>query len=166
MVSMSGARGQRISRIGARLLRVRWVVRAPVWLYRAGLGAIFGHRLLMLEHRGRQTGQRRFVVLEVIDHPAATCYVVVSGFGAHAQWFRNVQAEPHVRVHLAGHPPTPATARRLDTEQATVALDRYARAHPRAWRKLRPVLEQTLGTGIDEQGTALPMVALDLVAPS
>jgi hypothetical protein len=35
----------------ARLLRVRWIVRAPVWLYRARLGFVFGSRLLMLEHR-------------------------------------------------------------------------------------------------------------------
>jgi hypothetical protein len=30
-------------------MRVRWVVRAPVWLYRARLGFVFGPRLLMLD---------------------------------------------------------------------------------------------------------------------
>ncbi len=37
----------------AGLLRVRWFMRAPSWLYRARLGVIFGHRLLMLEHVGK-----------------------------------------------------------------------------------------------------------------
>ncbi|MET8156751.1 hypothetical protein ABZT47_10295 [Sphaerisporangium sp. NPDC005289] len=42
--------------IGARVLRTRRLVRAPIWLYRAGLGILFGSRLLMLEHIGRTTG--------------------------------------------------------------------------------------------------------------
>ncbi len=48
--------------------------------------------------------------------------------------------------------------------EATAALGRYAHAHPRAWAKLRPVLEGTLGTSIDERGTELPMLAIDVVA--
>ncbi|PZS01394.1 MAG: nitroreductase family deazaflavin-dependent oxidoreductase [Pseudonocardiales bacterium] len=163
MARMSGERGNRLTRIGAGLLRVRWFVRAPIWLYRARLGVIFGHGLLMLEHMGRNTGQRRFVVLEVVDHPAPDRYVVVSGFGVRAQWFRNVEANRQVRVYLASHAPAPAVARRLDATAATAALGRYARAHPRAWAKLRPVLEDTLGTSIDEHGTELPMITLDVV---
>jgi deazaflavin-dependent oxidoreductase (nitroreductase family) len=162
---MGGERGHRLTRIGASLLRVRWFVRAPIWLYRARLGVIFGHRLLMLEHIGRKTGQRRLVVLEVVDHPAPDRHIVVSGFGTCAQWFLNVESNPHVRIHLASHAPVPATARRLDAAAATAALGRYAHAHPRAWAKLRPVLEDTLGTRIDEPGTDIPMIALDVVAP-
>jgi len=161
---MSNEHGIRLTWIGAGLLRVRWFVRAPLWLYRARLGIIFGHRLLMLEHVGRNTEQRRFVVLEVVDHPAPDRYVVVSGFDTRAQWFRNVEANPQVCVYLASYAPVPATARRLDAAAATAGLGRYAHAHPRAWAKLRPVLEDTLGTSIDERGTELPMIALDVVA--
>jgi F420H(2)-dependent quinone reductase len=78
---------------GARLMRVRWVVRAPVWLYRARLGFVFGSRLLMLEHTGRETGIRRYVVLEAVDHPHAGTYIVAAGFGDRAQWLRNVRAD-------------------------------------------------------------------------
>ncbi|MEP7020623.1 MAG: nitroreductase family deazaflavin-dependent oxidoreductase [Pseudonocardiales bacterium] len=161
---MSGERGNRLAWVGAGLLRDRWFVRVPIWLYRARLGVIFGHRLLMFEHVGRNTGQRRFVGLEVVDHPARDRYVVVSGFGTRAQWFRNVEANPQVRVYLASHAPAPATARRLDAAAATAALGRYAHAHPRAWAKMRPVLEDTLGTSIDEHGTEPPMIALDVAA--
>ena len=55
--------------LGARALRTRWLVRAPINLYRVGLGFLFGTRLLMLEHVGRRTGARRYVVLEVVDRP-------------------------------------------------------------------------------------------------
>jgi deazaflavin-dependent oxidoreductase (nitroreductase family) len=164
MIHVTGERGDRLTRVGAALLRVRWFVRAPIWLYRARLGGLFGHRLLMLEHVGRKTGQRRFVVLEVVDRPAPDSYVVVSGFGLRAQWFRNVHANPKVRVYLASHAPAPAIARRLDADAAASSLRRYASAHPRAWEKLRPVLEGTLEARIGEDGTELPMIALDLIA--
>jgi len=84
--------------LAARLLRVRWAVRAPVRLYQARLGFLFGSRLLMLEHTGRKSGARRHVVLEAVDHSRPGIYVVASGFGGQAQWFRNVRVDPRVRV--------------------------------------------------------------------
>ncbi len=88
----------------------------------------------------------------------------MSGFGDRAQWFRNVEANPQVRVYLGSRAPAVATGHRLDPDASTASLGRYANAHPRSWTKLRPVLEQTLGTRIDEHGTELPMIAIDLDA--
>ena len=153
-----------IARAGAALLRVRGVARAPIWLYRARLGFVFGNRLLMLEHVGRTSGLKRYVVLEVVDHPTPTRYVVVSGFGERAQWFRNVEANPHVRVYLGSRRPAPATAHRRGRDASAESLNRYAEAHPRSWTKLRPFLEETLGRRIDEHGSELPVIAIDLVA--
>jgi deazaflavin-dependent oxidoreductase (nitroreductase family) len=87
---------------------------------------------------------------------------VVAGFGPHAQWLRNVIAQPQVRVSAGFRGPTPATALVLDPDATAAALRRYAAAHPRAWAGLRPVLEQTLGSSIEVTGTDLPMVELDL----
>lgn len=145
----------------AGLLRTRWLVRAPVWLYRARLGAVFGGRLLMLEHTGRTSGARRYVVLEVVGRQPGR-YVVCSGFGGRAQWFRNIQADPRVRVYLASRRPAPATARVLSGPAAAAAVSQYAAAHPRAWSTLKPVLEAALGSRISGDGTGLPMVALEL----
>lgn len=156
--------GDRLARAGAGLLRVRWFVRAPIWLYRARLGAIFGGRLLMLEHRGRRSGKPRYVVLEVIDRPRPGAFVVVSGFGPRAQWYRNIEADPHVRVTIRSRRPAVATAHPLAAEDAAAALRRYKVAHPHAWESLRPVLEQTLEARIDDDGTSLPMVELRLSA--
>lgn len=162
---MGAEDSNRLTRWGASLLRVRWFVRAPIWLYRARLGVLFGHRLLLLEHLGRTSGRRRYVVLEVIDRPRPDTYVVVSGFGTRAQWFRNIEANQRVRVWVGARGAVPASARRLGGEETSAALGRYARSHPRAWSALRPVLEETLGARIDEQGTELPMVALELDRP-
>jgi deazaflavin-dependent oxidoreductase (nitroreductase family) len=149
-----------VARVGAGLLRTRSIVRAPVWIYRARLGFLFGSRLLMLEHTGRKTGAPRYVVLEVVDTPAPNVRIVASGFGEKAQWLRNVRANPRVRLFISGHRPVLAVARELDEAERHVALLAYAKRHPRAWERLRPVLESTLGTPLDTSGTALPMVAL------
>ena len=143
----------------AALLRVRWFVRAPIWLYRARLGFLFGSRLLMLEHVGRTSGRIRYVVLEVIARPADGTFVVVSGFGERAQWYRNVRAHPRVRIYVGGRRPVAASARVMSHSESSAALAAYALAHPRAWSALRPVFETTLGAQIGEQ-TDLPMVEL------
>lgn len=154
----------RLPEVGAWLLRRRLIVRAPIWLYRARLGGLLGSRLIMLEHRGRKTGARRFVVLEVVDHPEPDCFAVVSGFGGRAQWFRNVMADPRVRIIRGSRRSVRATARLLDAEEARAALSRYAARHPRAWGRLRPVLERTAGRPVTAQDL-LPVVSLCLTGP-
>ena len=142
----------------AKLLGARWLVRAPIWAYRARFGALFGSRLVMLEHTGRTSGRRRYVVLEVVGHPAHDTYLVVSGFGGRAQWFRNLQANPKVRLYVRSRRPAPAKARVLTRSETRAALAAYAAARPRTWATLKPVLEQTLGAEVGD----LPMVAFDL----
>ncbi len=150
------------ARIGGRLLRSRRLMRAPIWIYKARAGALFGSRILMLEHIGRKSGDPRYAVLEVVDHPTPDTYVVASGFGRKAQWFRNVQANPRVRVYAGGHTPRRATARVLDQQETDHTLAAYRSRHPRAWEQMRPVLEETLGAPITDTETPLPMVELRL----
>lgn len=66
----------------------RLLFRLPLHLYRAGLGPMFGHRLLVVNHIGRVTGKRRQVVLEVIVHDDDGSYVVASGWGPSAAWYQ------------------------------------------------------------------------------
>ena len=147
---------------GVRILRNRWLVRAPIWLYRARAGALLGPRVLMLEHTGRKSGARRYVVLEVIDHPTPDTYVIASGFGTKAQWFRNIEANPRVRVYVGSHAPAPATARILDQAEADRTMAGYRDRHPEAWERFKPILEDTLGQPITDTNTALPLIELRL----
>lgn len=150
------------AKTGARLLRSRHLVRAPIWIYRARAGALFGDRTLMLEHIGRKSGRPRYVVLEVVDRPTPESYVVPSGFGRKAQWFRNIEANPRVRVYLRSHKPALATARILDQAKIDRVLATYRTQHPRAWAQFKGVLEETLGAPIADTGAPLPMVELRL----
>ncbi len=98
-----------VAKTGARLMRSRTLMRAPIWIYRARAGAVFGSRMLMLEHIGRKSGTPRNAVLEVVDHPAPDTYVIASGFGKNSQWYRNIVANPRVRVYVGSHRAAPAT---------------------------------------------------------
>ncbi len=151
----------RLAATGGRLLRTRWLMRAPIHVYKARLGILLGSRTLMLEHIGRSSGARRYVVLEVFGHPAPDVYFVVSGFGDQAQWYRNVQANPAVRVWVRGRRGLPATARRLRDPEADDALDAYVASHDKAWGRLKVVVENTLGHPI-ERGSDLPVIELRL----
>lgn len=150
------------AKAAARLLRSRRLMRTPIWIYKARAGALFGSRILMLEHVGRKSGTPRYAVLEVTDHPSPDTYVVASGFGRKAQWFRNIQANPRVRVYAGSHAPRPATARVLDQDEADRTLAAYRNRHPKAWERMRPVLEDTLGAPITDTDTPLPLVELKL----
>lgn len=144
--------------MAGRLLRTRWLVRAPIALYRAGLGFLFGHRMLLLEHRGRKTGLPRYVVLEVADRPGPQCYVVPSGFGETSQWYRNVLADPRVKVSVGTRRAVPATARAMTREESEATLAGYQRRHPLTWRLLAPAMQEALGA----DDLAVPMVELNL----
>lgn len=50
----------------------RALFRAPIYLYRLGLGWLFGKRILLLNHIGRISGTQRQVILEVVEHDPPT----------------------------------------------------------------------------------------------
>lgn len=160
---MSTTNSAAFANVGAKILRSRPLMRAPIWIYKARLGALLSSRLLMLEHVGRKSGERRYVVLEVFDHPTPDTYLVASGFGTSAQWYRNVRANPNVRVYAGSHAPARGVGRVLDQDEADRALASYRSHHPQAWQRFKPILEETLGTPITDANTPLPIVELRLV---
>jgi deazaflavin-dependent oxidoreductase (nitroreductase family) len=148
-----------LARVGGHALQTRWCVRAPITVYRARLGFLFGTRLLMLEHVGRRTGALRYVVLEVVDRPKPGEYVIVSGFGARAQWYRNIHANSGVRVWCGTRRAVPATAAAMTEAEGAAVLDRYIENHPGAWKNLRATIEHATGTSVGN----LPMVHIRIV---
>lgn len=142
----------------------RWVARLPILLYRLGLGRLLGGRLLLLTHRRRKSGQLRRTVLEVVAHdPAGGAYIMASGWGAKADWFRNIQQTPRVGVTVGGRR-FPALARPLSAAAVSTILADYARRHPLAFRALIPILlgQDSDGRPADPQSLAqvVPLVAL------
>ena len=65
---------------------------------------MFGSRLVMIEHLGRVSGERRFVVVEVVGLERNVVRVA-SGFGHRAQWYRNIQANGVAYISIGPVPP-------------------------------------------------------------
>lgn len=147
---------QMVDRWVARALRNRRLVRSPIWLYRHGLGWLLGPRVLMLEHVGRKTGEPRYVRLEVVQCEGVDTFVLVSGFGERAQWYRNLVAHPDCFVTLGRDGRRAARATPLSQAESQAVLSRYRAEHPRAWDRLRGAIKEATGTAPD----VLPMVRL------
>ncbi|WP_116709373.1 nitroreductase family deazaflavin-dependent oxidoreductase [Actinomycetospora cinnamomea] len=128
----------------ARHRLTRALVRAPILVYRCGLGWIFGRRLVLLTHVGRTTGRPRRVVLEVVGRgPVAGSYVVASGYGRRAQWFRNVVAHPEV-TYQVGRRRRDGWAYPLPSDESGRLLAEYAVRRPRTAAALMRMLDRNL----------------------
>ncbi|MFH8405883.1 nitroreductase family deazaflavin-dependent oxidoreductase [Streptomyces sp. NPDC018019] len=141
----------------------RFAFRAPIHLYRLGLGGVFGKRLLLLEHLGRTSGKTRRVVLEVVSYDQqARTWTLASGFGPRAQWYRNLQAQPRATIQV-GRRRCAVIAHFLSAEEGGRIMARYAPKHPKAARSLTAYMGfEVDGTleGYRQAGEHIPFVRL------
>lgn len=147
------------------------LLRAPVALYDIGAGAIFGHRFLLLTHRGRRSGRLFRTMLEVVEwNPAVGEAIVMSGFGARSNWYLNVLAGGAVEIRISRSRFRPEI-RQLDAEESVRVLTAYERRN----RLVAPVLRAVLSrlAGFDHDGSqesrrrvveVLPLIAFRQVA--
>ncbi|GIK42910.1 MAG: nitroreductase [Chloroflexota bacterium] len=143
---------------------VRLLLRLPIWLYRARLGWLLGHRFLLLTHVGRKTGLLHRTVLEVVHFDKATdVYMVASGWGEKSDWLRNIEKTPTVFVNVGGRR-FEAMARRLSVAEAQQALLDYARHHPATFRTLAWLMTSQRLQAAEEDcfllAQSVPLVAL------
>jgi deazaflavin-dependent oxidoreductase (nitroreductase family) len=124
----------------------RALFRAPIHLYRLNLGWLLGKRILMLNHIGRVSGTQRQVILEVIEHdPSDGSFVVASGWGSTAAWYRNVLHTPEATIQV-GRRTFPVTAVPLTANEGAEIFTRYAARHRTAATYLLPRL---MGFSVD-----------------
>jgi deazaflavin-dependent oxidoreductase (nitroreductase family) len=109
---------------------LRIAFQLPAVLYRLGLGWLFGHRLLMLTHRGRKSGRAYQTILEVVHYdPSTRESIVVSGWGERADWYRNILARPPLEVQTGRERYVPL-GRVLSVDEAYTVLVDYERRLP------------------------------------
>ncbi len=124
----------------------RALFRAPIYVYRLGLGWLFGKRVLLLNHIGRVSGKQRQVILEVVEHdPADGSFVVASGWGSTAAWYRNILHTPEASIQVGRHT-IPVTALPLTADEGADVFAQYAAQHRAAARYLLPRL---MGFSVD-----------------
>lgn len=108
----------------------------PRYLYRWHLGWLPGYRCLMITHVGRKTGSLRQTVVEVVHYdPSTQECIVMSGYGAQSDWYRNIQVRPAVEVQI-GHQRYRPKPRMLSPEETLAVLEEYQRHHPWGFREL------------------------------
>ncbi|HTY31190.1 nitroreductase family deazaflavin-dependent oxidoreductase [Mycobacterium sp.] len=135
----------------------RLLFRMPIHLYRLRLGWLFGSRLLLLNHVGRVSGKPRQTVLEVAEHDGDT-YVVASGWGPTAAWYRNILHTPEVSIQV-GTRTIPVTAIPLDKEEGAQVFVRYGSRHRTV---AKYVLPRVLGFSVDGSDADFRAVAQQL----
>lgn len=153
-----------ISQFNRRGRLLHPLMRLPLHLYHLHLGWLLGERFLLLSHRGRKSGRIHETALEVIRHdPVTGVYIIASGWGTRADWFRNILQTPQVTVH-SGRRHFQAVAHRLDITDAEREITDYGRRHPFAFRKLAGLIvdKPLTNTSADYHymATAIPFVAL------
>ncbi|WP_029112685.1 nitroreductase family deazaflavin-dependent oxidoreductase [Mycobacterium sp. URHB0044] len=124
----------------------RALLRAPIYLYRVRLGWLFGKRIVLLNHVGRVSGEQRQVILEVVEHNATDrSFVVASGWGPTAAWYRNILHTPEVSIQVGRHT-IPVTAVPLAADEGAEVFARYAARHRAAATHLLP---RVMGFSVD-----------------
>lgn len=140
----------------------KWFLHAPTWLYRGHLGFVMGDRFVMIEHLGRTSGNLYRTVLEVAgNYPDTNEWIVTSGTGPRADWYRNLRAGALQAVWI-GSKRSDATVRFLDAEEAGSVFHDYESDHPRTAVKLMRSMGVSYdGTDADriEMMRSIPMVS-------
>ncbi len=137
----------------------RFMMRAPIGLYRLGLGGLLGKRFLLLEHTGRKTGLPRQTVLEIVEIGESMSPIVVSGYGERSDWYRNVMAHPEVTFTL-GRKRAIASAIRLDHTEATAVFDQYRTEHAKAAKVIGKRIGVSLVDDLETAAEKLPLFRL------
>jgi deazaflavin-dependent oxidoreductase (nitroreductase family) len=142
----------------------RWLFRAPIWLYRIGLGGLMTKRMVLLNHIGRKSGKLRQAVVEVARYDEENdTYYVASGWGPKADWYRNLLEHPDITIQV-GWRKLAVTAVPLPPEQSGEAMVDYAHHYPVAARVLSKRLLGYEVDGTDEDYYALGRDAVPFVA--
>lgn len=138
------------------------VLHLPVDLYQMRLGFLMGEWIMLICHAGRTSGRIYQTAVEVVEHDRRTQeFIVCSGTGPTADWYRNITARPPVWVQVANRRWRPGL-RFLSQAEAARRFKRYEMQH----RRISKILLNAMGNSYDgtDQGRFDMMVHMPMVA--
>ena len=145
------------------------VFRLPLRLYRGGGGWLLGDTFLLLVHAGRKTGQPYSTVAMVLRYdPHSREAVICSAWGKDADWIRNIQAHPALKVQIGRESFTP-DQRFLTPDESVAVLAGFQRQHPYRSRLIASVLgwgDLRSDAAAREFVSTRPFVSFQPVGPS
>jgi len=106
----------------------RTLFRAPIFLWRLGLGPIIGHNMLLLTTTGRKTGLPRRALTEY--HTLQGKIYVPCAFGPQSDWYKNLVADPHVTVQTWQGAESMLATRVTEDEELLAIIDLMRSRNP------------------------------------
>lgn len=106
---------------------IRKLFKMPVLLYRLNLGSLFGRHILILSTSGRKTKHLRRTPLEYFKQRDRI--YIISGFGSQPDWYKNIQADPHVTLQTYNEI-IPAIARPPQKQEEWLDVIEYLKHSP------------------------------------
>jgi len=103
----------------------------PRIAYALGLGPLIGRFVLLLTTTGRKSGRPRVTPL-VFEQQGETI-LVASARGAEADWIRNIQANPQVRVRVGRREFQGLAEVTTDAEKIADYIERQIKRNPKAF---------------------------------
>lgn len=103
----------------------RLLFRAPIIMWRLGLGPLVGRVLMIVTHTGRISGLPRRTMVEY--HKLTGIIYAPCAFGPRSDWYKNIVADPHVTVQTANGTSSMIASRVVDDDEilAVYALFRW-----------------------------------------
>ena len=115
-------------------------LKAPRIMFHFNLGWIFGHRILVITHKGRKSGLIHQTPLEVVRYDAKTrTSIVISAWGETSDWYRNIRETPALQIQVGRDRYVPEQ-RFLTTDETEHELDLYVEHHGLSAKMLSRVL--------------------------
>ena len=75
---------------------VKWLYKSPILFFRLGLGFFVGRLFMVLTTIGRRSGLTRLTAIEFHEYKGRR--YVFSAWGKRADWFRNIETNPHSTI--------------------------------------------------------------------
>lgn len=101
----------------------------PQLAYAIGLGPLIGKMVLLLTTIGRKSGKDRVTPLQYEEMGGK--YLVAAALGDKTDWYRNILANPQVKIHVKSKRIAGVAEIITDTEKKASFLDYRFKKHPR-----------------------------------
>jgi len=108
----------------------KWIFKGTIPLFKFGMGSLVKDYVLLLTTTGRKTGKLRQTPLEHRYDKANDRYFIMAGWAGRTDWYRNIMADPHVRVQV-GNRIFSCIATPASDNEIVDGLEEYIRANPR-----------------------------------
>lgn len=106
----------------------KWMFNAPLKLWRLGLGPLLGQYLLVLTHKGRNSGRIYHTMVEY--HELSGNIYIPAAFGSQTDWYKNITVHPHVTVQTAAGSDYRTAVRVTDNQEILDVFDYFLKRDP------------------------------------